>query len=138
MRDQGLDDSQIGTASRLFLLGGFQSWTTTAIGAGNAVTSKSCLRVEPRSFSINETAISSVNSTESERLRTTSGCTFDMLSGDVASQYDFLDLHSHCGAKLRGKFQRLMLALPSIFPSKTTHGCTKAGEVRVNMKGCVL
>lgn len=61
-----------------------------------------------------------------------------MLSSDVASQYDFLNLHSHCGGKLRGKFQRLILALPSIFPSKTTHRCTKAGEARVNMKGFVL
>lgn len=57
---------------------------------------------------------------------------------DIPSQYFFPNLHSLTGGKLRGKFRRLMLALPSIFPSKTTHRCTKAGKARVNMKGYVL
>ena len=62
-----------------------------------------------------------------------------LLGSHVPLQYIFLSYHSlELRAKLRGKIERLMLALPSIFPSRTTHGHMNAGKARVNMKGCVL
>lgn len=44
----------------------------------------------------------------------------------VPSLCIFLSLHSHNGGRPRGKFQRPILALPSIFPSKATHRCRKS------------
>ena len=59
-----------------------------------------------------------------------------LLDTIVPSQYDFPNLHSHNGGgKLRGKFRRLMLAIPSIFPSKTTHSRSKAGKSQSEYEG---
>ncbi len=117
-----------------------QAQRGTAIGAGSADDMHlSFPSVAPRSISLSELGVSFVKRC---RAQTDSkhrvGLLMILLGSNVPSQYDFHNIHSHGGGKLRGKFQRLMFALPSIFPSKTTHRCTEAGEVRVNMKGCVL
>ena len=56
--------------------------------------------------------------------------TFSILLGSIVpSQFDFPNLHLNDNiGKLRGKFQRLMLSLPSMFPSKLPIDARRRGK----------